>query len=217
MILFLLGIPFGWWIAIFAILFIIDIVFFAVERYGWSVFVMTISIIAAIWLDQHSTSPWLKQHSHQLIFYILTYILLGLGTAFLKWVLYVGRRVRSIAEAKTQFDKTKFNPQPPDFKQEATDEILTSRTRANARSSFKPTLVNTTPEDTPYDYSKERTLIEERTAELQTKWNDSLPAKNVKNLLNSTKAVLLVAISGHTSPIKFMKLIMMKRLLSLTH
>src|SRR5271166_1590791 len=122
---FLFGIPFAWWIAILALLFIADIVCFACEAYGWSIFIMTATIAAAIWVDHSTASSWVAANLHHiLMYYIPGYLALGLGTALVKWILYASKRVGWIREAKLQFDMRKFEPEKPDFNAAAKRQVL---------------------------------------------------------------------------------------------
>jgi len=120
---FLLGVPFAWWIAFLALLFIIDVGCFAFEAYGWSLTIMIASILGAVWLD-HNAGHWVTQNLHHiLLWYVPGYILAGLGTAFVKWILYAVKRVGWIQEAKTQFDMKKFDPEKPDFVNQAERQV----------------------------------------------------------------------------------------------
>jgi GNAT superfamily N-acetyltransferase len=113
---FLLGIPFAWWMVILALLLITDVACFALEAYGWSLTIMTVSIAGAIWLDHGTASSWIAANLHHvLLVYVPAYIALGLGTALVKWILFAAKRVGWIREAKESFDAKRFEPKVPDF------------------------------------------------------------------------------------------------------
>lgn len=121
---FFLGLPFTIWMVIIGILFLIDVTCFAFEKYTWSIIIMVGSILGAVWIDGHNSAPWIASHLHHiLLWYIPGYILLGFGTAFIKWILYTLNRVSLIKEAKKQFNLQKI--EKPDFKQGAHDYLLT--------------------------------------------------------------------------------------------
>ncbi len=169
---FLFGIPFAWWIAILALLFIADIICFACEAYGWSIFIMTASIAGAIWLDHSAASSWVAANLHQiLLYYIPGYLAAGLGTALVKWILYAAKRVGWIKEAKTQFDAKKFDPEKPDFEVQAKRQV--------------PGLSNDLYVRNPTDIDKAKLAEAQKTyvaevarvaAELEAKWTESHPS-----------------------------------------
>lgn len=104
----LLGIPFVWWVAILITIFIIDVMFFAYECYGWSITIMTATILGALWIDHHAATPVITANLHKLLlYYVPIYLAAGFGTALIKWILYAAKRVGWIKQAKEQFDLTK--------------------------------------------------------------------------------------------------------------
>lgn len=121
----LLGIPFMWWIAILTGLFIAEAVLIACDEYGWSATIMTIAILTALYVDHYATASWVSAHlSHIFLFYIPAYLGLGLATAFLKWVLYVAKRVRWIKEARATFSVEAFRSRYPSSKDQSINEIF---------------------------------------------------------------------------------------------
>lgn len=91
-------------IALFSALFIADVVFFSLEKYEYSIGIMVASIVGAYFLSPQVSSfvhaSWLVVLTR----YVPIYILLGLGTAVAKWVLYNLKRASTIREAKATFD-----------------------------------------------------------------------------------------------------------------
>jgi hypothetical protein len=85
-------------------LFITDMIVFHYEKYEWSIGIMLGSIAVAYFFQPeiHSfiNSDWLKI----LTWYVPGYLILGFGTAVLKWILYVLKRANKIREIKQNFD-----------------------------------------------------------------------------------------------------------------
>jgi len=169
---FLLGIPFAWWMAILAVLFIIDVAVFTAEAYGWSIFIMTASIIGAMWIDHHAPHPWLSTNLHQFfLIYIPAYLVLGLGTAFVKWILYASKRVGWIRDAKEKFDARKFDPKKPDFKGKAVEDA-SEELRKGLNRRFDSTSGRLSDED----QAKYNARVEELTKQYEAEWTATLPA-----------------------------------------
>jgi hypothetical protein len=173
---FLFGIPFAWWIAILAILFIIDVACFAAEEYGWSVCIMSASLIGAMWIDHHAPHPWLSSNLHQLfLIYIPAYLGLGLATAFVKWILFAAKRVGWITDAKQKFDAKKFDPKKPDFKFKATDDASEELRKRLNRGAYDPhgPLGKLSDED----QAKYNARVVELAAQYEAEWTATLPAQ----------------------------------------
>lgn len=100
--LFLLN-PILFFIAI-GILLVVDTVLFSFEKYSWSFVVMAASIVGA-YLVEPSFATFLKGNwPHVLTHYVPVYLLLGFGTAVVKWMLYTVKHVSGISDAKKTFD-----------------------------------------------------------------------------------------------------------------
>lgn len=169
-----------WWIAIFSVLFLVEVTVFVYEQYVWSSIIMAVTIAGAIWLDTHSGTSWVATNLHHLLlWYIPAYLILGFGTALVKWILYASTRVDWITEAKSQFDAKKFEPKAPDFKAKAVETASEEFRKQHAEDNSpytSPFGRSQEKDDANNDNAKHVARVQELEKQYRDEWSASLPA-----------------------------------------
>jgi len=85
--------------------FLVDVIVFSYERYDWSIGIMVASIAVAYFgtpyiKDFIASAGWLPI----LTKYLPGYIVLGLGTAVVKWIIFSYKHIKGIKAIKAKFD-----------------------------------------------------------------------------------------------------------------
>jgi hypothetical protein len=91
-------------LAVLAVLLIVDVIVFSLEKYEWSVGIMVVSIAGAYFFQPEFHTFVATGWFAILTKYVPIYLLAGLATAFVKWGLFILKRANAVRDVKQDFD-----------------------------------------------------------------------------------------------------------------